>query len=121
MGRAHQERAKDNRRNQMALPPLTPEQREHALSRAREVREQRRDLKAALKGGKVTLTEALKADCAPRMKVSALLEALPGMGKVRAKQAMERLGVDEKRRVSGLGPNQRATLLEEFGQVPAGA
>ena len=50
-----------------------------------------------------------------KMKVSALLESLPGVGKVRAKQIMERLGIAESRRVRGLGTNQRAALEQEFG------
>ena len=37
------------------------------------------------------------------MKVSALLESMPGVGKVRAKQIMERLGIAESRRVRGPG------------------
>jgi ribosomal protein S13 len=49
------------------------------------------------------------------MKVSALLESLPGVGKVRAKQIMERLGISESRRVRGLGSNQIASLEREFG------
>jgi len=44
------------------------------------------------------------------MKVSALLEALPGVGKVRAKQIMEQLGIAESRRVRGLGSNQWAAI-----------
>ena len=50
-----------------------------------------------------------------KMKVSALLEAMPGVGKVRARQIMERLGIAESRRVRGLGANQRAALENEFG------
>ena len=50
-----------------------------------------------------------------KMKVSALLESLPGVGKVRAKQIMERLGIAESRRVRGLGTNQRSALEQEFG------
>jgi ribosomal protein S13 len=48
------------------------------------------------------------------MKVSALLEAMPGVGKVRARQIMERLGIAESRRVRGLGANQRTALEHEF-------
>jgi len=48
------------------------------------------------------------------MKVSALLESMPGVGKVRAKQIMERLGIAESRRVRGLGANQRTALEHEF-------
>ena len=42
-------------------------------------------------------------------------ESLPGVGKVRAKQIMERLGIAESRRVRGLGTNQRSALEQEFG------
>jgi ribosomal protein S13 len=67
----------------------------------------------------VTLSEVIKDgstdDVIGKMKVSALLESLPGVGKVRAKQIMERLGIAESRRVRGLGANQRAALEQEFG------
>ena len=49
-----------------------------------------------------------------KMKVSALLQSMPGVGKVRAGQIMERLGIAESRRVRGLGANQRAALEAEF-------
>ena len=67
----------------------------------------------------MTLSEVIKDgstdDVIGKMKVSALLESLPGVGKVRAKQIMERLGIAESRRVRGLGANQRAALEQEFG------
>ena len=50
------------------------------------------------------------------MKVSALLEALPGVGKVRARQIMEEIGISESRRVRGLGSNQIAALVERFSR-----
>ncbi|GAA4906253.1 hypothetical protein GCM10023405_29530 [Streptomonospora salina] len=43
------------------------------------------------------------------------MESLPGVGKVRAKQIMERLNIAESRRVRGLGANQRSALEREFG------
>ena len=49
------------------------------------------------------------------MKVSELLESMPGVGKVRARQIMERLGIASTRRVRGLGANQVAALEREFG------
>jgi ribosomal protein S13 len=48
------------------------------------------------------------------MRVSALLESLPGVGKVRARQLMEKIGISESRRVRGLGANQVAALHREF-------
>ncbi|GHD32905.1 30S ribosomal protein S13 [Nocardiopsis kunsanensis] len=103
----------------MALPPLTPEQRHAALEKAAKARKERAEVKNKLKNGGVSLSEVLseglKDDVIGKMKVSALLESLPGVGKVRAKQIMERLNIAESRRVRGLGTNQRAALEEEFG------
>jgi ribosomal protein S13 len=48
------------------------------------------------------------------MKVSAVLEALPKVGKVKARQIMEELGISETRRVRGLGSNQVAALQSRF-------
>src|SRR6202034_1689179 len=96
----------------VALPPLTPDQRAAALEKAARARKERAEVKARLKKAELTLSQVLKDgqtdDILGKMKVSALLEAVPGIGKVRARQIMERLGIAESRRVRGLGANQRA-------------
>lgn len=103
----------------MALPPLTPAQRAAALEKAAKARKDRAEVKNNLKRGAITLPAVLKQgqsdDTVGKMKVSALLEAMPGVGKVRARQIMERLGIAESRRVRGLGANQRSALENEFG------
>jgi hypothetical protein len=103
----------------VALPPLTPEQRTAALEKAAKARKDRAEVKNNLKRGTLKLPAVLKQgqtdDTVGKMKVSALLEAMPGVGKVRARQIMERLGIAESRRVRGLGANQRAALEHEFG------
>ena len=48
------------------------------------------------------------------MRVSALLESLPGIGRVRARQVMAEIGISESRRVRGLGTNQIAALVEKY-------
>ncbi len=48
------------------------------------------------------------------MRVVDLLQSMPGLGKVRARQIMERLGIAESRRVRGLGAKQVAALEREF-------
>ncbi len=102
----------------MALPPLTPDQRAAALEKAAKARKERAEVKNNLKRGALKLPAVLKAgqtdDTVGKMKVSALLEAMPGVGKVRARQIMERLGIAESRRVRGLGANQRSALEHEF-------
>ena len=103
----------------MPLPPqLTPEQRQAALAKAAEARRARAELKEKLKMGSLTLTELLaQADAdeiVGKMKVLAVLESLPGVGKVKARRTMEEIGITETRRVRGLGDQQREALLDAF-------
>jgi len=103
----------------VALPPLSPEQRTAALHKAAAARKERAELKERLKRGQVTLSEVLTAgessDVIAKMRISAVLEALPGIGKVRAEKLMRELRISDTRRVRGLGDNQRRALLEELG------
>jgi ribosomal protein S13 len=55
-------------------------------------------------------------DIVGKMKVSAVLEALPGVGKVRARKIMERLDISASRRIRGLGAKQKDALLTEFAK-----
>lgn len=104
----------------MPLPPLSPEQRADALNKAAAARKARADLKDRLKKGDVTLAELLDAgesdEVVGKMRVAAVLESLPGIGKVRAERLMRELGISDTRRVRGLGGNQRRALLEELGR-----
>lgn len=104
----------------MALPPLTPEQRAAALEKAAAARRARAEIKNRLKYSQGSLGEVIQEghndDVVGKMKVSALLEALPGVGKVRARQIMEEIGISESRRVRGLGSNQIAALVERFSR-----
>jgi hypothetical protein len=103
----------------VALPPLTPEQRAAALVKAAEARRARAEIKNRLKYSQGSLGEVISEGQANevigKMKVSALLESLPGVGKVRARQIMDRLGISESRRVRGLGSKQLEALSREFG------
>ena len=107
----------------MALPPLTPEQRQAALDKAAASRRERAEVKNRLKnsGGSIldVLHEGRTNEVIGKMRVSALLESLPGVGRVRARQIMEEVGISESRRVRGLGSNQIASLEREFGGSPA--
>lgn len=102
----------------MPLPSLSPEQRAAALQKAAEVRKARADLKEQLKNGQVTLTELLDRaetdDVIGKLKVITVLQALPGIGKVKATQTMEKLKIADSRRLRGLGDQQRKALLSEF-------
>jgi hypothetical protein len=103
----------------MPLPVLTDEQRKQALAKAAEARRKRAEIKAELKSGKRTLKDILaKSDenIVGKMKVSTVLESLPGVGKVRAAKIMEKLDISATRRVRGLGAKQREALLGEFAK-----
>ena len=103
----------------MALPQLTDEQRNEALAKAAEARKARAELKEQLKRGDISLKEVLaKAssdEIIGKTKVSALLESLPKVGKVKAKEIMDELEIAQTRRLRGLGDRQRRALLERFG------
>ncbi len=102
----------------MALPQLTPEQRADALAKAAVARRERAAVKNRLKYAQGLLSEVIadgkKSDIVGKMKVSALLESMPGVGRVRARQIMDEVGISDTRRVRGLGTNQIAALIELF-------
>lgn len=103
----------------MALPELSAEQRAAALEKAALARATRAEVKNRLKYSGASLSSVLEAaendEAIGKLKVSALLEALPGVGPVRAKQIMAEVGIAETRRVRGLGPHQREALVTRFG------
>jgi len=104
----------------MPLPPsLSPEQRQAALDKAAAARRQRAELKEKLKMGSITLKELLdqseRDEVVGKMKVLAVLESLPGLGKVKARRLMDDVGISETRRVQGLGDQQRRKLFDKLG------
>jgi DNA uptake protein ComE-like DNA-binding protein len=102
----------------VSLPVLTAEQRAEALEKAAAARRARAEVKSRLKDSRVNVADVIKQgqtdEVVGKMKVSALLEALPGIGKVRAQQIMEEVGISPTRRVRGLGSQQLTALVERF-------
>jgi hypothetical protein len=102
----------------MALPNLTKEERAAALLKAAAARKVRAEVREKLKNRQITLTDVFSRirveDAVGKMKVVAFLESMPGVGKIRAENIMERLGIAPSRRLRGLGPNQINALLTEF-------
>ncbi len=100
-------------------PPLTEEQRRQALEKAAIARRKRAELKEQLKRGSTSLSELLGRtgdEIVGKMKVSTVLESMPGVGRVRAKKIMEKLEISESRRMRGLGAKQKENLLSEFAR-----
>ena len=100
-------------------PPLSEEQRRQALEKAGIARRKRAELKEQLKSGRTSLKELVEQtsdEIVGKMKVSTVLESLPGVGRVRARKIMERLDISETRRMRGLGQKQKENLLSEFAR-----
>ena len=102
----------------MTIPQLTAEDRAAALEKAKIARTKRAELREQLKAGKVTLAEVIAMqddEIIGKMKVTTLIETLPGYGKAKAAKVMTELGIAESRRLRGLGERQKAALLERLG------
>jgi hypothetical protein len=101
----------------MALPTLTPEQRQAALESARKARLVRAALLEKLKTGQTQLADVFsQADAEPngpvaKTKVTALVKALPGYGPKKSAELLGQIGIAETRRIRGLGEQQRKQLL----------
>lgn len=101
------------------LPKLTPEQRAEATVRAANARRVRAAVCADLKAMRLTIAEVVERaendEALSKLRVVALLESMPGIGKAKAAALMQRYGIASTRRVRGLGPQQLAALNREFG------
>jgi hypothetical protein len=104
----------------VALPILTQEQRQAALEKAAQARQLRAEVKNRLKNSGASLADVINEsrvnEIIAKLKVKDLLQSLPGVGKVRAQEIMDRIGIAESRRLRGLGVNQIQALLREFGK-----
>ena len=102
----------------MAIPKLSDEERKAALEKAKIARIKRAEVRDQLKSGELTLKEVIDMKDDPiigRMKVSTLIETLPGYGKAKSDKIMSELQIAESRRLRGLGERQQAALLERLG------
>ncbi|KTF04981.1 MULTISPECIES: integration host factor, actinobacterial type [Trueperella] len=103
----------------MALPHLTAEERQAALEKAAVARKRRAEIKAQLKSGERKLSEVLelaKEDAVlAKLKVTSLLQSLPGVGPAKCEAVMEDAKISPSRRLGGLGKHQAHHLVELFG------
>ena len=106
-------------RTGLVPPQLSAEQRATALEKAAVVRAVRTAVKAELRSGTLSFRGLLERadhdEVVSKIKVLSALECLPGIGKVRARRLLTTHQVAESRRLSGLGPNQRAALEQATG------
>ena len=74
----------------MAIPQLSPEERQAALEKAKAARIKRAEVRDDLKSGKLTLEKVLEMKNDPvvgRMKVSTLIETLPATARPRLRRS----------------------------------
>lgn len=103
----------------MKLPELSLSEKKKALEKAQEMRSRRRDVREKLKKGNMSLSEILDKpddEVLGKMRVAYLLASLPRVGKTTAQKIMDEIGIDQARRVQGLGKRQKEALLERFGR-----
>ncbi len=101
------------------LPAQTAEDRAAALERAAEARRTRAMIRHRLKFAGASIAEVLEQgrsdDAVGRMRVVALFESMPGIGRVRARELMGEFGIADSRRIRGLGPQQVQAIVDHFG------
>jgi len=103
----------------MGVPPhLTPAERASALALAKAARQERALIKSQIKNGEISIAEVVALagtkEAIAKMRVLEMVESKSGVGKIRGKALLEKLGISSTRRIQGLGRYQRAALLKEF-------
>jgi guanylate kinase len=87
-----------------------------ALATAAQFRKERAEVKSAIARSEMTIFDAINdhRESIRRMRVVELLAAVPGIGKSRAANIMERRAISPTRRIGGLGPLQLMALRKEL-------
>jgi hypothetical protein len=97
---------------------LTDAHRAAAVQKAVAGRRRRSVFKNRLRRGGISLGQAMQEaetdHALARMKLSELLQALPAVGKLGARDIMTQLGIAPTRRLGTLTDRQRTALLEKF-------
>jgi hypothetical protein len=97
---------------------------ERARGIAEAARQRRASLISALASGELALADVDDDDRASDVRVVVIAESVPGIGKVRARRALDALGVPPSTRWAELSQPQRRRLLEALtvdGGPPATA
>lgn len=99
-------------------PVLSQEQRAVAFKRSLELRRERAGIKRwLLESGELAKQRfeiALTSEAVRGMKVIDLLQALPGIGKIKADRILERSRIPAKNTVRACGPRQIDRLFEHL-------
>jgi len=103
-----------------SAPGLDADARARGRDQALIARQRRAQVKQELRTGALTidavLGDRLIDPVIGRMRVTDLLESLPGIGPVRAADVLDRCSIASSRRLRGLGEHQVAGILRETRQ-----
>ena len=106
-----------------APPQITPEERSRALAKAKQSRQVRAAIKSRVKAGELSISGVIEMskddEAIAKMRVLELVESMSGVGKIRGKNILERLGISLTRRIQGLGRHQLHALEAEFTPLTA--
>lgn len=99
----------------MPVPVRSADERDEALAAAMRARQHRARLRDDLRERRLTgpdvIAGAIENPAWAGLKVRWLLEALPGIGPVRAARLMDDIDIAPTRRLQGLGSRQREALV----------
>lgn len=100
----------------MQPPKISNRFRRKSGQKAVAARQERAKIKQMVADGEIFFFDLFGDDrkSVSRMKLIDLLQSVPGVGKVRADQIIERTKISPSRRIGGVGPRQIELLREEF-------
>jgi len=99
------------------LPPrLSRRDRRKAGEKAVAARQERAKVKEQVANGQLFFFDLFKDErkSISRMKLSDLLQAVPGVGQIRADIILDKTGISPSRRIGGVGKRQLELLRQEF-------
>ena len=99
------------------LPPrLSRRDRRKAGEKAVAARQERAKVKEQVANGQLFFFDLFKDErkSISRMKLSDLLQAVPGVGQIRAEIIFDKTGISPSRRIGGVGKRQLELLRQEF-------
>jgi len=99
------------------LPPrLSRRDRRKAGEKAVAARQERAKVKEQVANGQLFFLDLFKDErkSISRMKLSDLLQAVPGVGQIRADIILDKTGISPSRRIGGVGKRQLELLRQEF-------
>lgn len=100
----------------MQPPKISNRFRRRAGQKAVIARQERAKTKELISTGKIFFFDLFSDErkSISRMRLIDLLQSVPGVGKIRADQILERTKISPSRRIGGVGPRQIELLREEF-------